>query len=136
MKNDPVKTDPKMMNPAALAYIGDAVYEVHVREHVLATGQTKARQLHFMSVDYVKAASQAKALREMMGGYLTGEEMSQAKRARNHRSSSVPRHADPVDYKLATDFEALIGYLYLRGDRKRMEDIIGEAIRIIEEETP
>ena len=40
MKNDPVKTDPKMMNPAALAYIGDAVYEVHVREHVLATGQT------------------------------------------------------------------------------------------------
>lgn len=136
MKNDPVKTDPKMMNPAALAYIGDAVYEVHVREHVLVTGQTKARQLHFMSVDYVKAASQAKALREMMRGYLTGEEMSQAKRARNHRSSSVPRHADPVDYKLATAFEALIGYLYLRGDRKRMEDIIGEAIRIIEEEKP
>ena len=72
----------------------------------------------------------------MMGGYLTGEEMSQAKRARNHRTSSVPRHADPVDYKLATAFEALVGYLYLRGDRKRMEDIIGEAIRIIEEEKP
>ena len=136
MKNDPVKTDPKMMNPAALAYIGDAVYEVYVRDHVLTGGQTRVNRLHFMAVGYVRAASQAKALREMMEGYLTGEEMSQAKRARNHRSSSVPRHADPVDYKLATAFEALVGYLYLRGDRKRMEDIIGEAIRIIEEEKP
>ncbi|MFR9193294.1 MAG: Mini-ribonuclease 3 [Anaerovoracaceae bacterium] len=136
MKNDPVKTDPKMMNPAALAYIGDAVYEVYVRDHVLTGGQTRVNRLHFMAVGYVRAASQAKALREMMEGFLTDEEMSQAKRARNHRSSSVPRHADPVDYKLATAFEALIGYLYLRGDRKRMEDIIGEAIRIIEEEIP
>ena len=129
-----MKNDPKMMNPAALAYLGDAVYEVYVREHVLASGQPKARKLHFMAVDYVRASAQAKALRTMMGGFLTDEEMIQAKRARNHRSSSVPRHADPVDYKLATAFEALIGYLRLKGDRERMEEIIKEAIRITDEE--
>ena len=67
-----------------------------------------------------------------MKGFLTDEELALAKRARNHRTSSKPRNADPVEYKLATAFEALIGALYLSGETDRIEEIIGEALNIIE----
>ena len=85
-----------------------------------------------MAVPFVKASGQAQAVRELMKGFLTDEELALAKRARNHRTSSKPRNADPVEYKLATAFEALIGALYLSGETDRIEEIIGEALNIIE----
>ena len=135
--------DPKTMNTTALAYIGDAVYEIYVRERVLAaSGQPgrvqaqcspqaqgfrqaeKERQkaafgahvdaLHKRAIRYVRADGQAKALRAMMrDGFLTVEEEALVRRARNHKSASKPKNADPMDYKKATALEALIGYWHL-----------------------
>ena len=132
--------DPKTMNTTALAYIGDAVYEIYVRERVLAAsgqpgrvqaqGSTQAQgfrqaekerqkaafgahvdALHKRAIRYVRADGQAKALRAMMrDGFLTAEEEALVRRARNHKSASKPKNADAMDYKYATALEALIGY--------------------------
>ena len=77
---------------------------------------------------------QSKALKSMMKDFLTEEERKLVKRARNKRATSRPRNADPRRYKLATGFEALIGALYLVGDKDRLEKVIHEAVRIIEED--
>ena len=121
--------DPRTLNPAVLAFIGDAVYEVYIRKLVVESGQANANKLHFAAVSYVKAESQARALRSLMDGFLTAEETALAKRARNHKTPSRPRNVDPVDYRLATAFEALIGYLYLKQDFERAEEIMAEAAR-------
>ena len=65
-------------------------------------------------------------------GFLTEEEERIYKRARNHRTMSRPQHADPKDYKIATGFEALLGYLYLSDERERLREIAGEAVRIVD----
>ena len=119
------------INTTALAFVGDAVYEIYVRTHVLKTGQTNADRLHQMAVKYVRADGQAKAVKYMMNtNFLTEEEIALVKRARNHKTTSKPRHADPVIYKLSTAFESLLGSLYLAGKTERMEEIISKAIEI------
>ncbi len=126
--------DPKKINPTALAYIGDAVYEVYIRRHVLEKEQVHVDRIHQAAVKYVRADGQAKAVRKMLSteGFLSPAETALVKRTRNRKFASKPKNADPVDYKLATAFEALMGYLYLSGDTKRMDEIAAEAIRIIE----
>ena len=136
-----LKLNPKTINTTALAYIGDAVYEIYVREHVLETSCAGSESvsfgahvdaLHKRAICYVRAASQAAALKAMMkSGFLSDEEMSIAKRARNHKTASKPKNADAMDYKYATALEALIGYLYLEDRKERLEDIISEAFQII-----
>ncbi len=124
----------KNMNTTALAYIGDAVYEIYVRERVLQQEKVHVDHLHKLSINYVNNAGQAKAVKRMMKEeFLTEEEVSLVKRARNHKTASKPRNADPVNYKLATAFEALIGWLHLDGRKERMEEIIFHAMEIIEE---
>ena len=89
--------------------------------------------LHKRAVRYVREAGQAAALKAMMNsGFLSDEEMSIAKRARNHKTASKPKNADAMDYKYATAFEALIGYLHLEGREERLEEIISEAFEIID----
>lgn len=126
--------DIKQINTTALAFMGDAVYEVYVRKHVMETGQTNADKLHRMAVPYVRARGQAKAVRAMAYGFLTEEEAALVKRARNRRTLSKPKNADIIDYKMATAFEALVGYLYLSERRRRLEEVMAEAVRIIEME--
>lgn len=126
------KLNPKEINTTALAFLGDAVYEVYVRKHVMETGQKNADILHKMAVGYVCAGGQAKAVKSLMKEFLTEEETIIVKRARNQKFSSKSRSADAVTYKLATAFEALIGYLYLAEEHSRMEEIILEAIKRIE----
>ena len=136
-----LKLNPKEINTTALAYIGDAVYEIYVRKHVLETSCDGSERvsfgahvdaLHKRAVRYVRAGSQSEALKAMMNsGFLNDEEMSVARRARNHKTASKPKNADAMDYKYATAFEALIGYLYL-GDRgERLEEVVFEAFEII-----
>ena len=125
-------TEIKNINTTALAYIGDAVYEIYVRKHVLEAGIPNVDMLHKYAVHFVCADGQAKALKALMADFLTEEEVSLAKRARNHKTSSKARSADPVTYKLATAFEALIGWLHLGGQNERMEEIIYKAFEIIE----
>ena len=124
--------NPKDINTTALAYIGDAVYEIYVRKHVLTAGIPNVDMLHKYAVHFVCADGQAKALKALMTDFLTEEEVSLAKRARNHKTASKARSAGPVTYKLATAFEALIGYLHLCGQNERMEEIIYKAFEIIE----
>lgn len=128
------KLNPKEINTTALAYIGDAVYEIKVRKHVMESGSCNVDALHRRAVAYVRADGQAKALKWLMNNYLDEEETALAKRARNHKSASKPKNADPVTYKLATAFEALVGFLYLSEKYERLDEIIERAFEIIEGE--
>lgn len=122
----------KRMNTTALAYLGDAVYEVAVRSFVMKSGQPHADRLHRLAIKFVCAEGQARALKAILPE-LTEEEQALVRRARNRRITSKPKHAAPVTYKLSTAFEAFIGYLYLIEDRQRMEWFIRRAITIISE---
>ena len=126
------KLNSKEINSTALAYIGDAVYEIYVRRHVMETGQTNADRLHQMAIQYVCADGQAKAVKKLMQEFLTEEEVRAVKRARNHKTTSKPKNADPVIYKLATAFEALVGQLYIDENTARLEEVIFEAFNIVE----
>jgi len=120
-------------NTTALAFLGDAVYEVYARKRVFEKGQTNADKLHQMAVKYVRAEGQAKAIKSIFDD-LSEEEQALVKRARNKKSASKPKNADPVEYKLATAFEALIGYLYLEENEKRLEEILELAFTTIDKE--
>lgn len=122
------------INSTTLAYMGDAVYEVRVREMLIEQDPHDVNKLHKRAVRYVSAAGQAKAMKKLADGFLTEEEVRLYKRARNHRSMSRPRNTDPRIYKIATGFEALLGYLFLAEESQRLDEVIEEAIRIIEEE--
>ncbi len=129
------KEEINRMNTTSLAYLGDAVYEVVVREMILDRYPLDAGKAHMSAVKYVSAEGQAKAARAMLSeGFLREDEEHLLKRARNHRSMSRPQHADPRDYKLATGFEALLGYHHLAGEKDRIAEIAAEAFRIIEDQ--
>ena len=131
-------TELKKLNTGALAFMGDAVYEVYVRRHVLEDGLIHSDVLHKEAVRYVAAEGQAVAIKELMEGELTEEELALAKRARNHKASpskkakASRKGSDIVTDKLATAFEALIGWLYLKGETERLEEIISRAFEIVE----
>ena len=122
------------MNILALAYLGDAIYELYVREHIIETAHTgRADLLHRQGVRFVCADGQASALLEMIdSGFLSEKEADFARRAHNHKTATKPKNADPVTYKWATAFEALLGYLKLSGDAQRMEEIMQRAVEITE----
>lgn len=125
------KHDIAYMNTTVLAFLGDSVYETFVRSHVIGKGQVNADLLHRAAVRFVRADAQAFALKAMMDE-LSEEEQGLVKRARNKKISTKPKNADPVVYKWATAFEALIGFLYLSEEQGRMEEIIHRAIDSIE----
>lgn len=120
-------------NPTTLAYVGDAVYELAVRTYLIRQYSTGVDQIHRKAVRYVSSEGQAKAVKQMAEGFLTEEEELVYRRARNRRATSRPKNADPRLYKLATGLEALIGFLYLAQEAERLEEVLAEVIRIIEE---
>ena len=128
----------KELNIAALAFIGDAVYEVYVRKHVMETGAAHSDVLHKMAVEYVSAEGQAKTIKALMEEELTEDELALVKRARNHRASNSKktrasrRGGDIMTDKYATAFEALVGDLYLREDKDRLDYLVNRSFDIIE----
>jgi ribonuclease-3 family protein len=112
--------------PIVLAYIGDAVFELLVRTHIVTAGPRKVSDIHHDTVEVVKAQSQARLTRQLYHE-LSEEEQDIVKRGRNAKSTP-PRHADPGDYKLSTGFEALLGYLYLKGEDERLLYLINRAL--------
>ena len=122
----------RTFNTTALAYLGDAVYEERIRRMLVESGMVRVDRMHKTAVRYVSASGQARAVRILMNGFLTEEETLLVKRARNHRTSSRPRGADPREYKLATGFEALIGYLEVTDDHKRLDEVFDRAVEAIE----
>ncbi len=114
-------------SPLALAYIGDGVYELFVRTKVIEQYENiPANKLHKHTVQYVKASSQANSINAMLP-YMTEDETSIYKRGRNAKSNTMPKNADMADYRKATGFEALIGFLYLSEDSERLEELMNIA---------
>ena len=124
--------DYKTYNSIALAFLGDAVYERFIRERIVRHGSVGADKMHREAVRYVKAAAQEHVLR-VMADSLTEDETDVVRRARNHKITSKPKNADPLTYKMATAFEALLGYLYLDGQDERLAEIMEKAAMIVEE---
>lgn len=118
MPNLEAGKDLREYSAVVLAYIGDAVFELLVRTHILASGNRKIKAIHQDTVDVVKAESQARLVRQI-ADELTDEEQEIVRRGRNAKTSP-PKNADPNDYRLSTGFEALLGYLYLKGDEARL----------------
>ena len=113
-------------NMLVLAYIGDSVYELYIRNYLVNKGISKVKELQSESIKYVSAKSQSSYLKELIdNNLLTEEEINIVKCARNHKSNHKPKNCDIVTYKHATGFEALIGYLYLNNKKDRIDDIIG-----------
>lgn len=114
------------LSPVLLAYIGDAVFELLVRTHVVANGNRKVRNIHLDTVQVVRAESQARVVRRLWDE-LTPEEQDVVRRGRNAKSTA-PRHADPGDYHLSTGFEALLGHLYLKGEQERLLYLVNKSL--------
>lgn len=125
--------DTNNINITALAYIGDAVYEVYVREHMIKKGMTHADRLHKEAVRYVSAKGQAYAMKKLFDT-LGEDERRFVKRARNHKFTSKAKHAAPMEYKWATACEALIGRVHLEGDTARENQLISQIVEIIDSE--
>lgn len=121
----------KEYSAVVLAYIGDAVFEVLVRTHLVAAGNRRVKDIHHDTVEMVRAQSQARVIRQLFSE-LSEEEQDIVKRGRNAKSTG-PRHADPGDYKMSTGFEALLGYLYLKGDEERLLELFNRSMGIEEE---
>lgn len=127
------RTELITMSPLVLAYIGDTVYETYVRDYLINKNvNRKVNDLHKLAVKYVKAQAQAKIIHRLEDE-LTEEEVRIYKRGRNQKSHTSPKNADIVDYKHATGFEALVGYLHLGKEKERLEYIIYQGIKIVEE---
>lgn len=117
-------------SPLTLAFIGDGVYELYVRCHVAEAANAPAGKLHKEAVRFVKAQAQANAIKAIMET-LSEEELWVFKRGRNAKSATVPKNADVNDYRLATGFEALIGYLYLEGKTERLAELCDLAMKSV-----
>lgn len=124
--------DIREYNIKTLAYIGDSVYELYIREYLVRNSREVANKLHLKTIKYVSAKAQEYIINNIYET-LTEEEKEVYKRGRNANASTIPKNTDVVIYKKATGFEAVIGYLYLTKQKRRLEDIIRESIRIISE---
>ena len=113
-------------SPLVLAYIGDACFEILVRSEILDV-RKNPNKLHRESIRFVRAKSQ-RELFEKIEENLTDEEIKIFKRGRNAKSHTVPKNADPIDYRIATGLEALFGYLYLLKRYNRIREIFKEMI--------
>lgn len=122
-----------LYNGLALAYVGDAVFELYVRKHLLSQGKTKANRLHQSATQYVSAKAQAKALEALVNkSMLTEKELEMVKRGRNAKISTAPKNTDLNIYRHSTGFESLIGFLFLDNNIERLEQITYAAFDILE----
>lgn len=130
-----IETDYQQMNGIALAYMGDAIYEVYVRQHLLAKGMTKPTKLHHRATHYVSAKAQAFLIEKMLEQkLLKEEELDYFKRGRNAKSYTSAKNTSVVTYRISTGFEALFGYLYLSGQKERLDYLAQWCIETVERE--
>ena len=111
------------MNPVVLAFVGDAVYTLFVREKVVASGDYKTGALNKMAAQTVCASAQAR-LAERISTFFTEAENDVFRRARNAKKTSRAKNASVADYNASTGFEAVIGYLYLTGNYARLDELL------------
>lgn len=118
----PADCDPRLLSPLTLAFVGDGVFELFVRERLVCQGNCPVNSLHKKSVAQVCCGAQAQASQKLLP-VLTEEELEIYKRGRNAHTNHVPKNAAIEDYHAATAFEALFGYLYLSGNINRLREI-------------
>lgn len=117
--------DYRQLNGLALAYVGDAIYEVYIRDYLVSQGQTRPNQLHRMATHFVSAKAQASLVQAMLeAAILTEEEENFYRRGRNSKSHTSAKNADITTYRISTGFEALMGYLHLTEQKERLEELI------------
>ena len=112
-----------MMSPLTWAYVGDAVYELYIRTHLVNKTNLKPHKLHIEAIKYVKAQSQAQALKKIEVN-LTEKEKEIVRRGRNTENHHVAKNASVQEYMYSTAFEALIGHLYLTNQEKRIKELV------------
>lgn len=117
------------VSPLYLAYIGDAVYELYIRTMIAKDANIPVSKLHKTATSYVKAKAQSDTVHALME-FLTEEEIKIFKRGRNAKSATSAKNADIVDYRHATGFEALLGYLYFKKDFIRLEEILKKSFEL------
>ncbi len=123
----------KQTSPLALAYIGDAIYEVYIRKVLIENPDLSVDKLHKKAVKYVRAKAQADIVLTLEAE-LTEEEWLIVKKGRNQKSKTVPKNSDVGDYRYATGFEALIGFLFCMKRYERLMEVMKRAVEIIVEE--
>jgi len=117
----------RLMKPLVWAYIGDCIYELYIRMSLVNSTNLNPHKLHVESIKYVKAKAQAETLSRIYDS-LTDEEKEIVRRGRNAEAHHLPKNAELIDYKYATAFEALIGYLYLSKHDNRLKEILDMCI--------
>jgi len=115
--------DIRSFSPLTLAYIGDAVYEIVIRTIIVEKGNAPVNKLHHKASSLVKAVAQKAAMEKILP-LLTEEEEAVYKRGRNAKSYTSAKNASVIDYRIATGFEALMGFLYLMGRNERMLELV------------
>ncbi|MCK9862638.1 ribonuclease III domain-containing protein [Paenibacillus sp. ATY16] len=117
----------QLINPVVLAYVGDSVFELLVRQYLVSLPNHKSHHLHKEATKIVSAKAQRKLL-EKWQPMLTEEEADIVRRGRNTKSGAPPKNADPADYRQATALECLVGYLYYEGRIERLHELFEEAV--------
>ena len=113
------------INIIALAYLGDSIFDLYIRESLINKGIQKVELLQKVSTKYVSAKGQARILNNLIeNDLLTEEELDVVKRGWNNKRSNHPKNTDIITYKLSTGFEALLGYLYLSNRQDRLKEIL------------
>ncbi len=119
------------LSPLTLAFTGDAVFSLYIREMLVCEANRPVGQLHKLSVNWVKAEAQSKGMHAILP-LLTEKETEVFKRGRNAHTSHTPKNQSGCDYHYATGFEALVGYLYLKDETERLNELLNEVIKAIE----
>lgn len=129
MNENLLKTEIELntMSPLVWAYVGDAIYELHIRTYLVATTKLKPHRLHIETISFVKAKAQANILGKLQNS-LNEEEADIVRRTRNVENHHIPKNAEVKDYQYATALEGLIGYLYLSGKEERLKEILNLCI--------
>ena len=123
-RSDPKRINPSEYSPLSLAWLGDAVFELLLREKIIAEGNTGTDSLARKARNYANAGAQS-AYYKKIEPFLTEEELALLKRGRNAKSNTRAKSASVVDYRRATGVEALYGYLFLKGDMERILELFG-----------
>lgn len=121
-----------LLNGANLAFIGDAYINLYIREYLIKSDITNSKKLHNLCIKYLSAKGHDKIVKKI-SGELTEEEQNIFKRGRNYKYQSYRKNIDQTEYLNSSGFEAVIGYLYLKEDKERLEYLLKKAIMVIEE---
>ncbi|MBE6180389.1 ribonuclease III [Staphylococcus xylosus] len=126
--------DNKLLNPLTLAYMGDAVLDQHVREYIVLKLKAKPNRLHQEAKRYVSAKSQAQTLEFLMeNNWFTEEELDIVRRGRNAKSYTKAKNTDIQTYRKSSGLEAVIGYLYLEKEQKRLTALLESVVQNVNE---